>query len=437
MKPLLAITQTELLIALRANNRFHAGLPGGRRALLQDRDFSGLDLTGFDFSRADVSGSRFAGVTAVGSVFIGTIASACDFTDADLSRVDFTRAVLCGSSLRGALLHDAIFVQADLRPGYMATRAMGGVFQRRQVGGGGQPVGYTDLSGARMAGANLRRAHLDDVHAAGTDFRDAVLTRANLSGALLSNARFSGSILEGVMLDNADLRDANFDEAVLLDVDLGKARGDGLRLTGAMRDHTVGRPPAGLPASLEMHRDWLSSAGSAGRRIDLRGADLRGTPYLKGALVSLAQLADAVLYQVDLTGIRLHAGQAARADFRMADLTKADVRGTDLSGARFGRCSGYRADFGRLPIDGGGAKATILAGANFRYADLREARFVGADLTGVDFSYADLTGADLTDADLTGVNLEGVLGITEPSRAIWTRPLRPDSRSSLGGAGSG
>ena len=161
MKPLLTITQTELLIALRANNRFHAGLPGGRRALLQDRDFSGLDLTGYDFSRADVSGSRFAGVTAVGAVFIATTASACDFTDADLSRVDFTRAVLCGSSLRGALLHDATFVQADLRPGYLATRAMGGVFQRRQVGGG-QTVGFTDLSGARMAGANLGSLHESD-----------------------------------------------------------------------------------------------------------------------------------------------------------------------------------------------------------------------------------------------------------------------------------
>jgi len=418
MKP---VSAAELVVILRANARYNRGLPGGRRALLQDRDFSGLDLTGMDFTQADLTGSNLRGAHAADTVWIGATAAGCDFTDADLSRADFTRAVLCGSSLRGALLFDAVFLQADLRPGFLAERDRGGVFERRQVG---MRDTATDLSGACLSGANLRRAQLDGVAAAQTDFTDAVMTRANLKGAQMRGAQFGGSILEDCTLDNADLTGADFRQAILLGADLGSARLDGVSLAGTLRSQPAGRTApqiGGLERALAQHRDWLDSLGKAGRRLDLAAVDLRGTGLLRGAVLSMADLGRAVLYQLDLSGLRMHAGRAPGADFRLAELSGADLRGSDLTGALFARANGYRADLSALPLDGNGALATVLRGANFRYADFREANFAGCDLTGADFRKADLTGTDFTGATLTGADFTGAIGFARSAPAPWAR----------------
>lgn len=422
MVELLPVTDGELALILRANARFHRGLPDGRRAILQDRDLSGLQLCGLNFSQADISGSRLARVNASDANFTGVTAAGCDFSDADLSRADFTRATLCGSRLRGAVLHDAVFLQADLRPGYLAKRAMGGVFERREIGGASAPS-TTDLTGAHMVGANLRRAQLGGIEASGTDFMDAVMTRANLRGAKLSSARFDGSILEGVVLDDADLRDADFGDAVLLDVDLGRANTDRAKLKGTLRQHPVGRtlPMLGdMDKMLTQHRLWLESLGEFGRRLDLSNSDLRGSDQLRGALASMGDLTRVVLYQIDLTGFQMHAGTAVEADFRLADLTDADLRGSDLTGARFGRVNGFRANLSALPT-GGGPKPTKLAGASFRYADFRDANFSDADLRGADFRHADLTRADLTGAILDGADFTAAIGATDRTRRMRRR----------------
>lgn len=421
MKP---VTAAELVVILRANARYHRGLPGGRRALLQDRDFSGLDVSGMDFSRADLTGSRLRGVHAPDTVWIGATAAGCDFTDADLSRADFTRAVLCGSSLRGAVLFDAVFLQADLRPGFLAERDRGGVFERRQVG---SRDAATDLSGARLAGANLRRAHLEGVTAAETDFSDAVLTRANLQGAQMRGARFNGSILEDCALNNADLTRADFRHAIVLGVDFGSARLEGTALDRTLRADSAGRTVpllGGLEQALVQHREWLDSLGKKGRRLDLSEADLRGTSLLRGGVISMADLGRAVLYQLDLSGLRMHAGQAPGADFRLSELSGADLRGSNLAGALFARANGYRADLSALPLDGGGTMPTLLREANFRYGDFREARFAGCDLSGADFRSADLTAADFTDATLDGADFTGAIGFAAPTRAMWGRSGR-------------
>src|SRR5439155_16163688 len=98
---------------------------------------------------------------------------------------------------------------------------------------------------------------------------------------------------------------------------------------------TDGGPDAIVALDVAAHRDRvnallqraseLARAGTRGRPIDRRGADLIGAD-LRGADLRGAKLRGAYLIGADLKG----------ADLRGADLTGADLRGADLSGADLG-----------------------------------------------------------------------------------------------------
>ncbi|MFG1711315.1 pentapeptide repeat-containing protein [Nonomuraea sp. M3C6] len=107
-------------------------------------------------------------------------------------------------------------------------------------------------------------------------------------------------------------------------------------------------------------------------RVDLRGADLRGSRLVK-----------ALITDSNLEG----------ADLRGADLSNIDARVDDLEDAWFG--------------DGGGKGVSFsladLRGANLQWARLNNVFFFGADLRGANLSGAWLTGVDLSSAKLAGV----------------------------------
>ena len=119
---------------------------------------------------------------------------------------------------------------------------------------------------------------------------------------------------------------------------------------------------------LEEHKHWINEdcENWEEMRADLRNADLRSVD-LSGAYLRSADLSEADLSEADLRG---------------ADLRNADLCGVDLSGAYL-RSADFR-------------------GANLLNADLRGADLRGAYLLNADLLNADLRGANLLNADLSG-----------------------------------
>jgi uncharacterized protein YjbI with pentapeptide repeats len=135
----------------------------------------------------------------------------------------------------------------------------------------------------------------------------------------------------------------------------------------------------------------LSQADLA--RVNLTGAKLTGA-HLAGADLTEAELLGVDLSYADLTGAYL-AG---------ADLTGAYLYATNLTGADLTSTDG-----GLTPADLSNANLTR---ATLSRADLTDANLDGANLTSADVSFANLsranlTRANLTRADLFGANLTG------------------------------
>ncbi len=85
----------------------------------------------------------------------------------------------------------------------------------------------------------------------------------------------------------------------------------------------------------------------------------------------------------------------SRVNLNWANLREADLRRMGLSGARLRYVSLFRADL----------RETDLREADLRMAGLGRADLRGANLTGADLEGADLGGADLGEADLRGARL--------------------------------
>jgi uncharacterized protein YjbI with pentapeptide repeats len=102
---------------------------------------------------------------------------------------------------------------------------------------GRKPV---DLSGADLFTANLTRASLKGVAAAGATFLEANLEQTVFSHATLTGADFRRARLSGAKFDGADLTGARFDEADLA----------GAQFSGA----------TGLPAELASRPDTATAA---------------------------------------------------------------------------------------------------------------------------------------------------------------------------------
>ena len=146
-----------------------------------------------------------------------------------------------------------------------------------------------DLSGARLARADLRCCEL---------------TGVSLAGADLHGANLQEIVLHNVDARNADFRDADLIGAYISDSDLTGARLDGADLSKA-----------------ELF-------------ADLSGASLRGARLVRveGSETSLAG--------ADLTGADLDATLLVDFDLRGANLTGATLRAGNLSGARIANLTG-------------------------------------------------------------------------------------------------
>lgn len=296
------ITQAALQRLGKLHVDWVVGRPTGKRAMLEDCDLSGLDLSHMNFSDGIFMSCRFEDCEGRGVKFTGAILRSSAFDRADLTNADFQR-----SDLRSASFQDAI------------------------------------MAGASLGRSDMRRdAYSDDA----SSFKGAVLTRANFTDSKMKGADLSGAIMQETNLSNADLRGASFRSAELAGVVLAGATVIDSDFSGAVLDKnmagkidiTCAKGPARkldsdrLSRMLDEHHRWVISLGSEGKRADLAGYDLTGVDF-SGRNLAAANFNGATLAEARFEGAWLMAADFRTANMLRARLAKADLRGADFSDA--------------------------------------------------------------------------------------------------------
>ncbi|RQO43181.1 hypothetical protein DBV14_26190 [Variovorax sp. KBW07] len=259
-----------------------------------------------------------------------------------------------------------------------------------------------DLKGAQLGEALLENANLTGTELGGADLHGAVLAHATLQSTQLDGANLQGANLGGARLSKvnfagADLGGATFDDARLSDIDMRGARLDGIRL-GQAQLGGVDCSGAVCDALLVFVKNDLRGCRFTGARFkqcafvecDLSGVDFSDAVFGKCGFVGI------VAPGAGFRGLRIASGCFAQgcvltgADFGAAQLPSMNFRGAELSGAHFGNALLNGSDFSEC----------TLQRADFRSAQLREARFVRADMRHANFGAANLWGAVLQHATL-------------------------------------
>lgn len=162
-----------------------------------------------------------------------------------LEGIAIPAAYLVEADLAGANLKKAELEEADLRSVNLSDAV---------------------LNNANLSRSNLRGANLSNAEAETAKFSAADLRKANLSNADLYQADFSGANIRAANLRRAKLDNANFSGANLLYANLTEAFFDGANLSGAdlswahlrgaisltqeQLDTACGTPPKNLPEGL-------------------------------------------------------------------------------------------------------------------------------------------------------------------------------------------
>ena len=201
---------------------------------------------------------------------------------------------------------------------------------------GAPPPWWHEESGAaRLHGAVLRGASLQEAVLDGVD-----LTRADLSDAALRSASLSGACLEGASLARADLTGADLTAVRASEADLRDALLEDARFPGAVLRF------AHLGGALLEHADFTDA--------DLWGAKL------DGAEMPYATLRRVVAQEASMVGTDLSGASLEEADLRKADLSGALLRGADLTDASLPRANLSTCDLHHVRLAGAWLESTRL-----------------------------------------------------------------------------
>ena len=181
-----------------------------------------------------------------------------ELTPADLAEV--TGAQLAGRDLKYAYADGAFFLKANLRG---ANLQQVGLFSANLQEA---DLAFANLQGAVLAGANLQEANLAFANLQEADLDGANLQEANLISANLQEANLISANLQRANLRGANLQEAEFEFADLQGADFQNTEG----LTQVQLDEACGDEETKLPEGLTIELC---------RGLDLSGRDLR---YFKG-----------------------------------------------------------------------------------------------------------------------------------------------------------
>lgn len=399
-------------------------------------DLSGVDLSGQSFANCDLSGSNLSGANLSGTSFIGADLTSTNLTSVILDdTTDFTYAAITGSNISGTDLGPLGLLNGLTSGGLQGTPTalpdLWSLYNGYLIGTGAQlqhaDFSGLDLSNAHLDSTDLTGANLTGADLSGVDLSGSDLTGADLTGATVSSTtRFVGSTLTATKLDGVNL--GSITSADLAGIVSGQ----------------IATAPATLPVAWKFWKGFLVGPGAnldqAGLSfIDLSGIDLDGAS-LRGTDFSYANFSG-----MDLSGVAF-----SFCDFKGADMTNVTVSSTTdfnggwLFGVDFGGTNlapmptsslAYVNSGGITPPvalpTGWSTHASYLVGP---YANLTGAHLSNLDLTGVDFSFTDLTETDFTGSTMTGVRALNVRG-GEPQLPAGWQEVYMSSGTALVGPG--
>lgn len=191
-------------------------------ANLRQVDLSHSTCMKGDFSRADLSGTRLVFAAWTQTLLVGAVLDGCEATQASLARCLLLDAKGDGANLAHADLEDCTLIGACLpnvhAPGLQARNSS---------------WNQSRLNGATLDGANFEFAHFQQADLSRgslnhCNFKEALLTDADLQCSSLVGAQLCGATLQctnlmGAGLQQANLFAANLDGAVLDRCDLSRA----------------------------------------------------------------------------------------------------------------------------------------------------------------------------------------------------------------------
>lgn len=258
----------------------------------------------------------------------------------DLTGINFSYTKLAGCSLKGAILRDSSFEQADLP---------------------GADLSGADLSNSNLHGANLKKAV----------FRDAIMVKALLSGTSLLGADFS----------RANLAESNFEEAFCYNPDF------------VMEDVPV-----------ELERKKYGEEGAHFDDANLAEAyfykfEGYGVHFTRANMES-AWLAYAKLLYSTMTGANLKKATLIKADVRFSDLNEVDFSGAAMDKADLAACDVRNSRFDGAMMEEIEFRSSNLEGAAFVGADMTSASLVEVYVQDADFTGARIYGVSAW--DMTG-----------------------------------
>ncbi|CAM3696800.1 DUF2169 domain-containing protein [Bordetella tumulicola] len=302
-------------------------------ALLQDLDLTGVSLRGVDLSRALMQRCILRNADLENANFQETELQQCDFVGARLDQSRFSRAQLTECMMDGASASGADFTQARLKAVSLAnaglTKTQWRHAQVEQCG-----FDHAFMQGAQAERATFKACRLSGVNAARAQlqwviFNQCELTNAVFDEAILAKTTLFASQAAGASFVNARMPGLRTQKGA----DLSRARLDRAQMDGAsLQDSCF------VDASL---RETRLDRGLI-KNCDLSGSDAwhlvaRGTNFVgsrvaqaswRGANLMKSRWSEAVLEDVDMTGVNLHA----------ADTRRVQAQGVQLEQALLTRC---------------------------------------------------------------------------------------------------
>lgn len=409
------ISQAELNEIIRKHLMFLTAKPGGARALVRDRDVSGLSFVGQNLSQSDFTGCIMIGCDLTNANFESATLFGCDFTNAKMTNTRLVRADMRGAEIGEADLAKADMTGADLREGKTILKRK--VKSSADQFSLGSAAGIVSFNGSDLSGAVLNGAT-----AASADFTDAKMIDVQLLGANLKDAILIGADLSHAELDGADLRNADFSYALMNGATLENTEKFGSVFTLTLTTNTNGTDINEFELTLDelilQHMTWVGSGGRQGKRLDLMEVDMRKGPSLSAKRLTAMRAVKTTFAEMDLRGIEMQSSILENSDFRKCTMQNADMRGANMRATLFSRANLSNSNFNplqfkkpdgieyRIPCNFENAmmRYTVFSGGR-----LVQARFNGADVGGADFTNCDLRGADFTGARTKGTNFDGAI----------------------------
>ena len=230
---------------------------------LSNADLTGADLSDADLTEADLSGAKlegailtdtvlmkakaagasFKGAKAVGAHFAEMQADGCDFSEGDFTHSVFSDVSLIKANFSGATLKDAAFDGVKANEAQFTGATMTGF-----RGGEGSDFSKAKLDKVNAAGSvweasTLVEADFGESELGGALFPDSDLTGARLYGANLTRGMLRKTVLKGAkcgnanffraMLEMADLTEASMVNANFFEADFMDAVTEGTDFAGA------------------------------------------------------------------------------------------------------------------------------------------------------------------------------------------------------------